>query len=92
MRTSLVCMGCVDRDDDDAIVVTPSQIVIGRDWPATGARSGTDRVAVSAQRLDSHRAVFAREVWLADLRTTTVYTHVLNRGGRGVRSPLDDLP
>jgi len=24
-----------------------------------------------------------------DLRTTMVYTHVLNRGGRGVRSPLD---
>lgn len=24
-----------------------------------------------------------------DVRTTMVYTHVLNRGGRGVRSPLD---
>ena len=24
-----------------------------------------------------------------DLRTTMIYTHVLNRGGRGVRSPLD---
>jgi hypothetical protein len=24
--------------------------------------------------------------------TTMIYTHVLNRGGRGVRSPLDDLP
>ncbi len=24
-----------------------------------------------------------------DIRTTMVYTHVLNRGGRGVRSPLD---
>jgi site-specific recombinase XerD len=24
-----------------------------------------------------------------DVRTTTIYTHVLNRGGRGVRSPLD---
>jgi hypothetical protein len=21
----------------------------------------------------------------------TIYTHVLNRGGRGVKSPLDDL-
>jgi integron integrase len=25
----------------------------------------------------------------ADLKTTMIYTHVLNRGGRGVRSPLD---
>ncbi|MGI9065372.1 MAG: tyrosine-type recombinase/integrase [Pyrinomonadaceae bacterium] len=25
----------------------------------------------------------------ADLSTTMIYTHVLNRGGRGVRSPLD---
>lgn len=24
-----------------------------------------------------------------DLKTTMLYTHVLNRGGRGVRSPLD---
>lgn len=26
----------------------------------------------------------------ADISTTMIYTHVLNRGGRGVRSPLDD--
>ena len=26
------------------------------------------------------------------LRTTMIYTHVLNRGGLGVRSPADDLP
>jgi len=26
-----------------------------------------------------------------DVSTTMVYTHVLNRGGRGVRSPLDEL-
>ena len=25
----------------------------------------------------------------ADVATTMIYTHVLNRGGRGVRSPLD---
>ncbi|MEE4382370.1 MAG: integron integrase [Pseudomonadales bacterium] len=28
----------------------------------------------------------------ADVRTTMIYTHVLNRGGRGVRSPLGELP
>jgi integron integrase len=27
----------------------------------------------------------------SDVRTTMIYTHVLNRGGRGVRSPLDGL-
>ena len=27
----------------------------------------------------------------ADVSTTMIYTHVLNRGGRGVRSPLDTL-
>jgi site-specific recombinase XerD len=27
----------------------------------------------------------------SSVRTTMVYTHVLNRGGRGVRSPADDL-
>jgi len=26
-----------------------------------------------------------------DLSTTMIYTHVLNKGGRGVRSPLDDI-
>jgi integrase len=26
-----------------------------------------------------------------DVRTTMVYTHVLNRGGKGVRSPVDTL-
>ena len=27
----------------------------------------------------------------ADVSTTMIYTHVLNRGGRGVRSPLDEV-
>jgi site-specific recombinase XerD len=26
-----------------------------------------------------------------DIKTTMVYTHVLNRGGRGVKSPADEL-
>jgi site-specific recombinase XerD len=26
-----------------------------------------------------------------DVRTTMIYAHVLNRGGRGVRSPIDGL-
>ena len=27
----------------------------------------------------------------SDVRTTMIYTHVLNRGGKGVRSPADRL-
>jgi len=27
----------------------------------------------------------------SDVKTTMIYTHVLNRGGRGVVSPLDAL-
>jgi site-specific recombinase XerD len=26
-----------------------------------------------------------------DIKTTMIYTHVLNRGGRGVKSPVDSL-
>jgi len=26
-----------------------------------------------------------------DVKTTMIYTHVLNRGGKGVRSPADSL-
>lgn len=26
-----------------------------------------------------------------DVRTIMIYTHVLNRGGKGVKSPVDDL-
>jgi hypothetical protein len=26
-----------------------------------------------------------------DMKTTMIYTHVLNRGGKGVRSPVDTL-
>jgi site-specific recombinase XerD len=25
----------------------------------------------------------------ADVSTTMIYTHILNKGGRGIRSPLD---
>jgi integron integrase len=28
-------------------------------------------------------------LWHADIKTTMIYTHVLNKGGKGVRSPLD---
>ena len=32
-----------------------------------------------------------QELLAIDVKTTMIYTHVLNRGGRGVRSPMDAL-
>ena len=29
--------------------------------------------------------------FVQDVKTTMIYTHVLNRGGKGVKSPVDDL-
>ena len=49
----------------------------GYDLSACDAQAGIRTV----QELPGHR----------DVSTTMVYTHVLNRGGRGVRSPADKL-
>jgi integrase len=39
------------------------------------------------------RKALSGHVWLGhkDVRTTMIYTHVLNQGGKGVRSPLDTI-
>jgi integrase len=44
-------------------------------------------------RLEDDYAIRAVQELLghASVEMTMVYTHVLNRGGRGVRSPLDGL-
>jgi integrase len=46
---------------------------------AIGRRAGHGAITCTIQELFGHK----------DVSTTRIYTHVLNRGGRGDRSPLD---
>jgi hypothetical protein len=49
--------------------------------------SACPRHATEAAAPDDHD--YRRGACHQDVRTTTIYTHVLSRGGRGVRSPFD---
>jgi hypothetical protein len=62
-------------------------------WPVTPGRSHGTRIRDSLW-LRCWKPNFvegARKLGDKDVRTTMIYTHVLNRGGRGVRSPADGL-
>jgi len=52
-----------------------------------------DRIegVVRARKPERLPVVLTRDEVHANVQTTMVYTHVLNRGGRGVHSPLDRL-
>ena len=41
--------------------------------------------------LDGRLVYLLKGVPLKDVTTTMIYTHVLNKGGQGVRSPVDAL-
>lgn len=55
-------------------------------------KGAKDRVTMLPESLKTPLQNHLRQVKvIKDVRTTMIYTHVLKRGGRGVKSPVDAL-
>jgi len=64
-----------------------------QDWIGNGNMSfrQPDALLIHSPALSGGYDIRTVQEWLGhkDVSTTMIYTHVLNKGGRGVRSPLD---
>jgi integrase len=62
-------------------------------WELTDFCSGTQdccKIGIHYIHVDNVRTV-PEQLGHHDVKTTEIYTHVLKRGARGVRSPFSDL-
>lgn len=78
---------------DDSLVQQVAKEAIGKAGFAKHATCHTFRHSFATHLLEDGYDIRTVQELLGhkDVRTTMVYTHVLNRGGKGVRSPADAL-
>jgi site-specific recombinase XerD len=80
---------CADRTDDN-LAVKAAVRVTGIHKPAS---CHSLRHSIATALLENGYDIRTVQELLGhkDVKTTMIYTHVLNRGGKGVKSPVDDL-